>query len=427
MTTWTSSEILLNLSTVPANTIYTQDTTSSAALCLTSNANVPNTNFSVQTNSRGMFLLNNTTNVQYSGTVWLAPNTLFLFSVRLQNGQPTLACDVSTSYQTNVVLAWIVFIANGVNQPTPKMARTLCDFALAVYQSLVTYPDYFDQGVANEAAFTACQILTSLPCGNIYASFPQLISVVEKTNVQTYVTNLINTTLAYPAIADNPVYAGPPPTTIPPYLWTGVNPILPNWYNVPYLVNTFTTMPADPALTMPSDATALQVPASSAQIAAAQYISNSNTPKLLTILAASLLGQYAVVNVLDMAQIMALLTLNMTDAAVYAWTVKYFWWGARPNQFVYGLISRVPTPNAPSYVSGVATISCVWAFALGLLFPVLKPFANYFMDLCSKSRLWGLVNFQADVQRGCAVGDVIAQNIFETLEVQIKNKQIFIA
>jgi hypothetical protein len=428
MTTWTSSEILLNLSTVPPNTIYNQDTTTSAALCLTSNANVPNTNFSVQTNGLGMFLLNNSTNVNYKGTVWLAPNTLFLFSVRVQNGQPTLACDVSTSYQTNVVLAWITFFANNVNQPSPKMARTLADFALAVYQSLVTFPDEFPQAVANEAARIASSLLApGLDVTAIYNQFPQLGLGIPLQFLQNYVTNLINVTLAYPAIADDPVYAGPPPTTPPPFLWTGVNPELPNWSNVPYLANTFTTMPGSPVDTMPEDAKTLQVSATSAQIAAAQYISKTNIANLLITLSASLLGQYAVVPVIDMAQIMALLTLSMADSAVYTWTVKYLFWGARPNQYIYGLVPRVPTPNSPSYVSGVTTMACVWAYALGLMFPVLKPFANYFMYLSSTSRLWGLINFETDVDRGCFVGDIIAQVIFQNLETQIKNKLVFVA
>lgn len=424
MVQWSSTEISLNLSTIKTGTQYCQASAGMAALCLIADANVPETDFIVQTNTYGMFLLENAPNVIYNSTVWLSPNKTFVFSLQNANGQATLTCSTSFDYKTNVVLQWANYFATSLSDPPPRASRKMASFSLGVYQSLVLHPTWPEQAVANEAAKAAFSLyLPAIDPSAVYNSFPKL-PPDDATTVANYVTNLINVTLAYPALANNPVYAGPPPETPPQYLWTGTNPVLPNWSNVPYIANTYTTLPPSPFPTMDAEAKALVVPVTTAQLSIAQYFAGPPPPHMQKLLC-NMVAQYDW-SVLKFAKLLALTNMAMSDGGVFCWTTKFHYWGKRPFQLIYGLISRIPTPNFPGYTSGHSTFSGAWATILGAYVPDLKNISQFIADLSGISRLFGLIHLASDNVHGLSTGKAIANSILTNLETQIENNLIFV-
>jgi hypothetical protein len=424
MVQWSSTEISLNLSTIKKGTQYCQASTGIAALCLIDDTKVPDTEFTVQTNQYGIYVLDNCPNVAYDSAKWLSPNKTFVFSLQSPNGKALLTCSTSYDYSTNVVLKWADYFGLSLSDPPPRASRRLASFSLAVYQSLVLHPNWLDQAVANEAAKAAfSHYLPAKDPSAVYNSFPKL-PPADAATITAYVTNLITVTLAIPAIANNPVYAGPPPATPPQYLWTGTNPLLPNWSNVPYLANTYTTMPPSPFPTMDAEAQALVVPATTAQISIAQYFAPSPPVHMQHILC-NLIAQYDW-SVLKFAKLMALVNMSVSDGGVFCWTVKFLYWGKRPFQLVYGLIPRIPTPPFPGPTSGHSTFSGAWATVISALVPDLKNISEFVANLSGISRIYGLIHIEYDNVYGLSNGKAIANSILTNLETQIENNLVFV-
>jgi membrane-associated phospholipid phosphatase len=427
---WNESQVALDLATVLPNTTFVQNSTTQSVVCLITSADIASPlHFYIQTNQYGIFILNNeTSSILYQGSLYLPPNKTITLGLTVVGSrrQRILTSSEASAFETNVVLAWIDTFARSSTVPPPLLARNMASFSLAVYQSVVLNNTLFDQAVANEAARAAFSLY--LPLVNtdaLYDSFPKLD---DPAPIQSYVQTLITTSLTYPAVAINPVYQGPPPSTPALNLWTGVNPVLPNWSNVPYLANTFVTMPPTMVPTMSGDATQLQTITESlteAQKQIAYYFAAQRPPYELCSSLCNLLGGINL-SVLDMSQLMALVTMAMSDAGVYAWTVKFLYWGARPFQYISGYSPLIPTPNFPGYISGHSTFSAAWSHMIRLVVPQLGPIVNYIADLSGMSRLYGGIHFSDDNTVGLSAGHSISQSIFDALWPQIRTKQVFI-
>jgi len=406
--------------------IYAQTTSGIATVCVT---NIPQleVTFQIETNQYGIFLLSNTTYIKYTGCVYLAPNAVHTLSlVKPTSGvQWLLNCTSAFDVSWSPTLAWISAVSQALTDPPPRQARKLAVLALCIYQAIVSNSTEFDRAVANEAAYAAVGII--LPSFNrtaLYNSFPKLN---DPSGVQTYVAGLI-TTLAYPAQADNPVYSGPPPICVPPFLWTGSNPVLPNWSQVPYLANTYTAVTPNPSPTIPAEATQLvnidnnlTLP----QTRIALYFATS-PPAHLTAIVLSMLAQKKFGEEVNNSQIMALILMALSDAGVYAWTEKYRYWGIRPIQYISGFQSLIPTPNFPGYISGHSTFSAAVAEMLSKLVPECGAIMQHIADVSGISRLYGGIHFSSDNVVGLAAGRSIADSIFNNKLTEIQNRQVFI-
>lgn len=427
-----TSEFLLNLHQIQPDTIYVQSYTGVSVVCLYTGGAINGSNsFSIQTNNTGVYILNNLNNVIYKSNPFLPPNQTVEFSLAY-SGTGTiwnLSSNVSKDVNVSPTLAWLNLFGTTLPTPPPKTSRLMASMGLAIYESLVAHPAMLDLAVVNEAGrITMAYYLPLVDTSALYNQFPKLTGL-DLVTVTNFVTNLITVTLAYPALADNPVYAGPPPTTVAPYLWNGSNPILPNWSQSGYLGNGFAFVPTttDPSTTMDADAAALLIVRANltqAQIEIAKHFIVS-PPAHLTQLACEMLST------LDQterwfAQTMALVTVAISNAAMAAWTVKFDYWGARPFMFIPGLVSVIPTPNFPGYISGHSTFAGAWNIILSLQIPRFSVLSQFFANLASISRVYGLIHFQADCTDGLTNGRDSANSLYSTLLPAIKAYTTFL-
>lgn len=264
-----------------------------------------------------------------------------------------------------------------------------------------------------------------------YNAYPKL-APADLVTVSAYVNNLITVTLAYNPTADSPVYVGGPPVDVPPYLWSGSNPILPNWSLVNYLVTPYAPTVSDPAATMYADGEAMlvtQANLTEAQIQIAHYFVQSPPAHLIAISCDLLSTQD--MSELEYAQNLALLTLAISNAAVCAWTVKFTYWGSRPFMFIPAALGVpftpiIPTPNFPGYISGHSTFGGAWGVMFGYMVPRFSRIANYIGYLASLARIYGGIHMRTDCQDGVANGKALAEQLHTTLLPQIKAKATFV-
>lgn len=106
---------------------------------------------------------------------------------------------------------------------------------------------------------------------------------------------------------------------------------------------------------------------------------------------------------------LALLNMAMMDAGVACWDAKYHYWLIRPSQADPGIVTAVPLPNFPSYVSGHATFSGAAAVLLGEAFPSERVELAAMADEAALSRLYGGIHYRFDNEQGLALGRKIGR------------------
>ncbi len=106
----------------------------------------------------------------------------------------------------------------------------------------------------------------------------------------------------------------------------------------------------------------------------------------------------------DAARVQAAMNVAIHDAFVSCWRAKYTYWTARPFQRIPGLVTVIPTPNFPSYISGHSTISAAAAEVLAASFPEKALFFRAEADEAAISRLWGGIHYPQDNVQGLEVG-----------------------
>jgi hypothetical protein len=435
--TFAEGETTLDLSNVADNTKFVQTYAGMTVVCFV----CPETpksaqEFTIVTNDYGIFLLNSLPNIHYSSSIYLPPNKTSTFNLVDSGvgGIWNLTSDVSVDITISPALAWMTLFCQKLPTPPPKTARFLASLGLAMYQSLVTYPALFDLAVTNEVGKMVMNYyLPAVDTSATYNAYPKL-SPADLVTVTAYVTNLVINTLAYNPTADSPVYVGAPPVDVPPFLWSGSNPILPNWSLVNYLGMPVDYVPtvSDPATTMYADAQAMlvtQANLTEAQVQIAKYFVQSPPAHLMAISCDLLSTQE--MSEFQYAQNLALLTLVISNAAVCAWTVKFTYWGSRPFMFIPAALGVpftpiIPTPNFPGQMSGHSTFGGAWGAMLGYQVPRFSRVSNYIGNLASLARIYGGIHFQIDCVQGNANGTALAKQLHKDLLQKIKDKTIFV-
>lgn len=440
-----STEYNLVLDHVLIDPLFVQDTTGIATVVITGTP--PATRcFNIQTNQHGIFLLVNKTVIEYTGSVYLPPNVLATLTLtRSAAGVWRLGCSQCYDTQWSPVLSWIKTLAEGLavtaGNPPPLAARKLAAGGVALYQSLVQFADPLPLAVANEAGRQVLlNILPALNTSALYDSFPKLPSA-QRQNVVAYVQSVVAKVMTLASsTASNPVYAGGAPVCTGKYLWSGSNPVLPNWGLAGYLAYSGPTTPLpNPTPLMDADAAQLQTITANRTVPQehiARYFAGA-PPSHLTGIVVSLLAPLNK-SELDNAQVLALTGLALADAGVYAWSNKFLYWGSRPDQFIAGYKALIPTPNFPGFISGHSTFSAAVARVVQLVTPQTGKIIKHIADVSGISRLYGGIHFQADnglysdttggpVTGGLGAGNLIGQTIVDGLTAQIKHHANFIA
>lgn len=422
------SENLLDLKNVSNGNKYTQTYNNTAVVCLTCSTVYPGgKQFCIVTNEFGMYVLNNLSNISYTSSVYLPPNKTTTFNLVYSGSGNNwkLSSDVSIDVTVSPSLAWLHLFASNLATPPPKTSRYLANMGLCLYETLIAHPTMFDLAVANEVGkLVMAYYLPAVNTTATYDYYPKL-SPGDLVTVTTFVNNLLTVTLAYNPAADNPVYAGPPPIEVPPYLWTGVNPVLPNWSLANYLGNGFTYTPIeiDPSTTMADDAKELlnvQQNLTTVQKQIGYHFVQSPPAHLIKI-ACQLLSTLDS-SEFKYAQTMALVTMSVANAGVAAWTVKFKYWGARPSQFDPNIHPLVPNPAFPGFISGHSTFSAAWSTMLGLQVPRFKKISKFIADLSGISRIYLLIHFQStDNLMGLNNGTRLSEQLHALLLPQIKS------
>ncbi|HEX3032846.1 MAG TPA: vanadium-dependent haloperoxidase [Bacillota bacterium] len=150
------------------------------------------------------------------------------------------------------------------------------------------------------------------------------------------------------------------------------------------------------------------------QIKKATYWGTGGATKQWTPIVDRLIDTYGV-TAPKAARILAAVNAGINDAFVVAWSLKYTWLVARPNQLDSGLATLLCTPRHPSYPSGHATISGCASEILQYFFPTEADHLKALADECALSRLYAGVHFQADDDEGLRLGKQLGRLIIRQL------------
>jgi hypothetical protein len=104
------------------------------------------------------------------------------------------------------------------------------------------------------------------------------------------------------------------------------------------------------------------------------------------------------------ARAYALVHVAHYDGWIASQDSKFHYWTARPNQFDPTMVTVVPTPNFPSYVSNGATLGMAPAVVLGHLFPREASRYMGWAQEFGESRLWAGIHFRSDIEAGWEIG-----------------------
>ncbi len=113
-----------------------------------------------------------------------------------------------------------------------------------------------------------------------------------------------------------------------------------------------------------------------------------------------------------------ILAQTIADGFLECWKVKYTYWTARPDMRIPGLITSMPDPAFPSYLSGHSTISAAAATVLGVLVPQKKSYWMTMAEEARDSRLYAGIHFEVDNTNGFALGKKIGTVVIEQLRLQ---------
>jgi hypothetical protein len=423
------SQAMLDVQQLSNNALLTQTFSGIITLCLSSNLPTGKKAFRIKTNSFGIFFINNT-DIQYTGPIYFQPNQTYHFSIYpAPRGSSWILTCFSPPIDITVspTLYWMNYVATNMIFPPPQASRKLAEMSLVMYQSVVQFPNFILQAVINEAARIWCNSqLPTLSTDVVYNSFP-VLSIADQKEVSNYIFSQLMPSLAYPAAAESTVYTVPPTAAVAPFFWTGTDPILPNWNLVPYLANTYTTIPGISTATIPDDAKALEIvvanrtePQTQIGLYFKGYPPTHLTQMYITFLASEKFPEKSLV------QIMSLLQIAMADAGVYAWTTKFKYWIIRPFQYIPSLTPLFTTPNFPGFISGHSTFAAAIGTMFGLLIPKYSAISKHIAEAAANSREYSGIHFHTDDQVGLISGTQIGASVKQALLTQTQNYTNFI-
>ena len=127
--------------------------------------------------------------------------------------------------------------------------------------------------------------------------------------------------------------------------------------------------------------------------------------------------KYNMTNV-EYAYIQMVLAQSLADSFLECWKVKYTYWTKRPDMVDASIITAMPNPPFPSYVSGHSTISWTAATILSQFFPKEKDIFTKDADEAQNSRLWAGIHFPYDNEEGKNLGIKVGDYIVQKLDIK---------
>lgn len=118
---------------------------------------------------------------------------------------------------------------------------------------------------------------------------------------------------------------------------------------------------------------------------------------------------------IQFSRIQSILAQTLSDAFMECWKVKYTFWTARPDMRDSSIVTSMPNPNFPSYVSGHSTVSKAAADVLSVLLPTHKEAWQSMAREARDSRLNAGIHFEIDNSVGFDVGTEVAKQTIEAL------------
>ncbi|MCT2534672.1 vanadium-dependent haloperoxidase [Aquibacillus koreensis] len=122
------------------------------------------------------------------------------------------------------------------------------------------------------------------------------------------------------------------------------------------------------------------------------------------------------------SRILAALYAGLNDAFVVAWSLKYKWQVARPNQIDQNLATIICTPVHPSYPSGHAVVSGAAEIILSYFFPTEHKKLHKLAEENATSRLYGGVHFPSDNKEGLRLGRQIGNIVVREISKEKNNR-----
>ncbi|MEO7143921.1 MAG: phosphatase PAP2 family protein [Bryobacteraceae bacterium] len=110
---------------------------------------------------------------------------------------------------------------------------------------------------------------------------------------------------------------------------------------------------------------------------------------------------------------LALMNVAIADAEIAAWDAKYYYNRPRPSQADRTLVTRIPTPDSPSYPSEHAAAAGAAAAVLSYLFPANAQSFASMAQQAGNSFVYAGVQYPSDVSAGLALGQAVAARVIQ--------------
>jgi hypothetical protein len=111
------------------------------------------------------------------------------------------------------------------------------------------------------------------------------------------------------------------------------------------------------------------------------------------------------------ARIYAEMSVAQHDAIVACWNAKYTYWYFRPVHMDTTLGTLFPTPNYPSYPSGLACAATAIAEVIAAEFPASAEMIRTRSHEALESRIWAGIHFRHELVAGQEIGLAVAGKV----------------
>lgn len=169
----------------------------------------------------------------------------------------------------------------------------------------------------------------------------------------------------------------------------------------------------------------IQKKLSEQEIELAKYWGNKMIIENMIPIAMKLASEYNVTQA-RATRIIAILSKAINDAFIISWYLKYYWDYPRPVQLGKDLKVVLDTPQSPTYPSGYSVAAAVTTEVISYYFPKEREKLIKLSREAAMSRLYGGVNFKADLAEGLKLGKQIGEMIMSevTKERDVKGIKI---
>ncbi len=113
--------------------------------------------------------------------------------------------------------------------------------------------------------------------------------------------------------------------------------------------------------------------------------------------------------------IRSILAMTIADVTIATFDTKYTYWTKRPFMLDKTMITTMPTPNNPSYLSGSSAQASSAVVILKHFFPENKEKWEAMAKESSDSRTWGGIHFPIDTTAGSTLGQNVGNEVLKKL------------